>query len=113
MDAETGRIEAVELTTKDADDASRVGPLLDQVEGMVASFTGDGAYDRGDVYGTVAERHPEAAVVPRAPARCRAGRPRLRRRRARPAPPVHRREGPHGLAEGVRLQPPCFGGDGS
>ncbi len=50
----------------------------------------------------VAERHPEAAVVPRAPARCRAGRPRPRRRRARPAPPVHRREGPHGLAEGVR-----------
>ena len=29
----------------------------------VASFTGDGAYDREDVYGAVAERHPEAAVV--------------------------------------------------
>ena len=31
--------------------------------GPVASFTGDGAYDRDDVYGAVAERHPEAAVV--------------------------------------------------
>src|ERR671929_892389 len=40
VDADTGRIEAVELTTKDADDASRVGPLLDQLEGAVASFIG-------------------------------------------------------------------------
>src|SRR4051794_23714871 len=63
VDADTGRIEAVELTTKEADDASRVGPLLDQVDGPVASLTGDGAYDRADVYGAVAERHPEAAVV--------------------------------------------------
>jgi hypothetical protein len=37
--------------------------LLDQVTGPVASFTADGAYDRDDVYGAVAERHPEAAVV--------------------------------------------------
>src|ERR687884_60000 len=63
VDADTGRIEAAELTTSDADDGSRVGPLLDQVGGAVASLTGDGAYDREDVYGTVAERHPEAAVV--------------------------------------------------
>ena len=63
VDAGTGRIEAVELTGHEADDGSRVGPLLDQVEGVVASFTGDGAYDRADVYDAVAERHPEAAVV--------------------------------------------------
>src|ERR671928_1849391 len=63
VDADTGRIEAAELTASDADDGSRVGPLLDQVEGAVASLTGDGAYDRADVYGAVAERHPEAAVV--------------------------------------------------
>jgi Transposase DDE domain len=62
-DAGTGRIEAVELTDHETDDGSRVGPLLDQVAGPVASFTGDGAYDRGDVYGAVAERHPEAAVI--------------------------------------------------
>ena len=35
VDADTGRIEAVKLTTSDADDGSRVGPLLDQVEGAV------------------------------------------------------------------------------
>jgi Transposase DDE domain len=63
VDAETGRIEAVELTGHEADDGSRVGPLLDQVDGAVASFTGDGAYDREDVYGAVAARHPEAAVI--------------------------------------------------
>ena len=43
VDAATGQIEAVELTTSDVDDGSQVGPLLDQVEGVVASFTGDGA----------------------------------------------------------------------
>src|SRR5689334_5262436 len=63
VDADTGRIEAAELTTSGADDGSGVGPLLDQLEGAVASFTGDGAYDREDVYDAVAERHPEAAVV--------------------------------------------------
>ena len=63
MDADTGRIEAVELTTNEVDDGSRVGPLLDRVGGAVASFAGDGAYDRENVYGAVAERHPEAAVV--------------------------------------------------
>jgi hypothetical protein len=40
-----------------------VGPLLDQVDGPVASVTGDGAYDRDDVYAEVAARHPAAAVV--------------------------------------------------
>src|ERR671915_2302596 len=62
-DADTGRIVASVLTDKDADDGSQVGPLLDQVEGPVASVTGDGAYDRDDVYAEVAARHPEAAVV--------------------------------------------------
>src|ERR687890_1821769 len=45
-DADTGRIVASALTDKDADDGSQVGPLLDQVAGPVASFTGDGAFDR-------------------------------------------------------------------
>jgi len=63
VDAGTGRIEAAELTGHETDDGSRVGPLLDQLDGAVASFTGDGAYDRDDVYGAVAARHPEAAVV--------------------------------------------------
>jgi hypothetical protein len=63
VDADTGEITAAELTTNDVDDGSQVGPLLGQVAGPLASFTGDGAYDRDDVYGAVAARHPDAAVV--------------------------------------------------
>src|SRR4051812_46624067 len=70
MDANTGQIVAAALTTNDVDDGSQAGPLLDQVAGPVASFTGDGAYDQDRVYASVAERPPEAAVVvpPRATA---------------------------------------------
>ncbi len=63
MDAGTGQIVAATLRTKDVDDGAEVSPLLDQVAGSVASFTGDGAYDRDGVYASVAQRHPEAAVV--------------------------------------------------
>jgi hypothetical protein len=63
VDADTGRIVASALTGHDADDGARVDLLLDQVEGPVASFTGDGAYDQASVHGSVAERHPEAAVI--------------------------------------------------
>jgi hypothetical protein len=62
-DADTGRIVVTELTDKDADDGSRTGPLLDRIDGPVASFTADGAFDRDDVYAEVAARHPEAAVI--------------------------------------------------
>lgn len=69
-DADTGGIAASVLTSRDADDGSQVGPLLERVGGAVASFTGDGAYDRDDVYAEVAAHHPDAAVVvpPRASA---------------------------------------------
>ena len=63
MDANTGQIVAAELTTNDVDDGSQVGSLLDQLDGQIASFTGDGAYDQQDVYASVAARHPEAAVI--------------------------------------------------
>jgi len=63
VDAGTGRIVAYTLTSKDVDDASQAGPLLDQVAGAVASLTGDGGYDQDRVYASVAGRHPEAAVV--------------------------------------------------
>jgi transposase len=63
VDADTGRIVASALTGHDADDGAQVDLLLDQVEGPVASFTGDGAYDQASVHGSVAERHPEAAVI--------------------------------------------------
>ena len=63
LDAETGEIVASALTDRDVDDASQVGPLLDQVAGAVASFMADGACDQGSVYANVAARHPAADVV--------------------------------------------------
>jgi len=63
MDAGTGQIVAATLTKKEVDDASRVGPLLDQVAGEVASFTADGAYDQDSVSAAVAQRHPNAAII--------------------------------------------------
>ena len=42
---------------------SQVGPLLEQIAGPVASFTGDGVYDRDDVYREISQRHPAAAVI--------------------------------------------------
>src|SRR3982750_1122940 len=43
--------------------APKPGPLLDQVDGPIASFTGDGAHDQDGVSASVAERHPAAAVI--------------------------------------------------
>jgi len=63
VDADTGQIVAATLTAHDVDDASQVGPLLDQVASPITSFTGDGAYDRDDVYDAVLERHCDAAVI--------------------------------------------------
>ena len=63
VDAVAGQIVASTLTDRDVDDASQVGPLLDQVAGAIASVTADGAYDQGSVYDDVALRHPDAAVV--------------------------------------------------
>jgi len=63
VDAETGRIVAAALTSKDVDDGAEVGALLDQSADPVASLTGDGSYDQDAVYATVGERHPDAAVI--------------------------------------------------
>jgi hypothetical protein len=62
-DADTGHIVASMLTDRDADDGSQVRPLLDRIDGSAASSTGDGAYDRDDVYAGVAARHPDADVI--------------------------------------------------
>ena len=70
MDADTGQIAAAMLTTNDVDDASQIGPLLDQVGGRVASLTADGAYDQDGVYAEIAARYPEASVI--VPPRCNA-----------------------------------------
>jgi Transposase DDE domain len=63
VDAETGQILASELTANDVDDGSQIEPLLDQITGSLASFTGDGPYDQAGVYSTVDQRHPETQVV--------------------------------------------------
>jgi hypothetical protein len=63
VNAESGQIAAASLTAKEVDDGAEVGPLLDQITGVVASFVGDGGYDQQSVFAAVAERHPEAAVV--------------------------------------------------
>ncbi len=63
MDANTGQIVAAALTRKEGDDASQVGPLLNQVAASVASFTADGAYDQDSVSATIATRHPAAAII--------------------------------------------------
>jgi hypothetical protein len=63
VDASTGEIVAATLTTKDVDDASEIGRLLAQVEGPLASFTADGAYDQDSDYDAVTARDPEAAVI--------------------------------------------------
>jgi hypothetical protein len=63
IDASTGQILASELTPHDVDDGSQVEPLLDQITDPLASLTGDGAYDQAGIYGTVAERYPDADVI--------------------------------------------------
>ena len=63
VDANTGQIVASALTGREADDGAQVGPLLDEAAGPVASITSDGAYDQGRVYASVAQRHPEAAII--------------------------------------------------
>jgi hypothetical protein len=63
VDADTGQIVAAALTSPDTDDAAQVGPLLEQIGGTVASFTGDGAYDEEGVYDAVAQRHSDAVVI--------------------------------------------------
>ena len=37
--------------------------MLEQVDGPIASFTADGAYDQDGVYSEVAARNPEEAVI--------------------------------------------------
>ena len=61
--AGTGKIVASLLTTKDVDDGSQVGSLLDQIPDPIALLTGDGAYDQEGVTSSVIARHPEAAII--------------------------------------------------
>ena len=104
MDAGTGQIVASLLTTKDVDDGSQVGPLLDQVEGPLASFTGDGAYDQEGVTSSV-DRAPSRSGDHRAATRERGAERHGRDRTdtAGPPSPANRQARPLSLAEDVRL----------
>jgi hypothetical protein len=110
VDADTGQIVAAELTGKDVDDGSQVGPLLEQIAGPVASFTGDGAYDRDDVYREVCQRHPDAAVIVppsgAVPSAMADSAPTKRDRHLA----ADRRARSHGLAAGIWLQLACPSG---
>jgi Transposase DDE domain len=68
VDADTGQIIAAELTSKDIDDGSPVGTLREQIAGPVASFAGDGACDRDDVYREFCQRYRDAAGTTSSPA---------------------------------------------
>jgi hypothetical protein len=83
VDADTGEIVAAALTSNDVDDGSQVGPLLDQVGRPVASFAGDGAFDRDECTATWRPAIlTRLSSCRRARARCRAGRLRPCRRSA-------------------------------
>jgi transposase len=72
IDAETGEIVANLLTDNGADDTSEVPRLLEQVEGEIASYIADGAYDGEPVYQAVAGKQhdppPDVVIPPRASA---------------------------------------------
>ena len=61
--ANSHEVVAVELTTDEVGDVTTVPDLLDQIDGAVASVTGDGAYDADVVYDEITRRHPEADVI--------------------------------------------------
>jgi hypothetical protein len=63
IDAESGKIVAIDLAKKERDDGARTGTLLDQLADPLASLTADGAYDQDRVYEAVAEHHPDASVI--------------------------------------------------
>ena len=63
IDADRHEIRAVEMTDHGTDDGGQVGPLLERMDGPVASFTADGAYDRDDVHAEIMARHPDAETI--------------------------------------------------
>jgi hypothetical protein len=67
VDARTGEIVAHALTDNGADDVGEVPGLLEQVEGAIASFIADGAFDGDPVYQAVAHQQhdtPADVVIP-------------------------------------------------
>jgi hypothetical protein len=59
VDRNTGDIVAADLTASNVADAARVPALLKQLEDELASFSGDGAYDKETVYEAADEHSPD------------------------------------------------------
>ncbi len=59
-----GEIRGIELTTNASTDSDATSDLLDQEEGDIAVFAGDGAYDRRKVYNLCRERHIQRVLIP-------------------------------------------------
>ena len=74
----SGVIVAQVLTEGNADDAATARGLIDNVDGRIASFTADAAYDTTPVYGAAGARGAKVIVPPTKTAT------RSRRRRPRP-----------------------------
>jgi len=64
VNPDTHEIEADTLTENSSDDASQVDHLLDQVDGKIDGFYGDGGYDKWKVYETLDQRGIKAIVPP-------------------------------------------------
>ncbi len=63
IDADSDEIVAFDLTEKEIDDASHIGPLLEQLEAAPASFLADGAYDRSHVLDAVFAKTPTVRFI--------------------------------------------------
>jgi len=61
---EKGEIIATEVTGNDTHDAKMVTPLFNQVKERIASFGGDGAYDKGNVYEACLARGIPLILIP-------------------------------------------------
>jgi len=69
VNPESGEILASELTTNEVGDLAMVGPLLEQIPGVIASVMADGAYDAEPVYRAIAEHQPPASATVMIPPR--------------------------------------------
>lgn len=75
IDAENMQIRAMVVTTNEVGDSPVAAGLLSQIPSheIVASFTGDGAYDTKDVHGACHHRKAIPVIPPRKGARLRKG----------------------------------------
>jgi len=65
IDRKTGLILSFSLTSHTKDDASEIAPLVDDIEDDIYSLTGDGAYDRDEIYEYLHSKGIEGIFPPR------------------------------------------------